>query len=178
MPVLNDADAIYIGSQAVDIGAFVGRRQVWEPSTPGGDYAVFANPNAYLALSDGDRVARYAGADGAIGGCFSSHTIDEPTEIQALLSSSAGACGFQLYNGTATSAPIDAPFGQWYGQPGLTVMLAPTWSKVLLANYGLPGEIGATVLHDIGYFPSVLERVRIMIRPDGRGWVWSEDISN
>jgi len=149
------------------------------PSAPAG-LATYANPNAYLTLTDSDR--RAVGMAGSqVGNCFSSAAILEKTYFEQrvtcnALSISAGA---QLYGGTATSAPTDVPLGQWNNEPGLTVIMAPTWALILVACYGLPEQISGTVVESIEYAESVTRDVAMAYDPATRAvWVGSTTVGS
>lgn len=135
-------------------------------------FATFANPNAYITLSDGGNHAAYTGEPGNVGNTFSSHPITQPTYMEFDLISSGNACGVQLYNGNQTESVSYAPFGQWYGEPGFTVMLSPTWVIMYFANNGLPNEIPPTMADDLGF--SLEETARIRLAVSGQNvWLWS-----
>lgn len=143
----------------------------------GGTLIPFANPNAYILLTNGGMSAEYTGAPGNVGSSFSGGAITEPTYMEVeIFTSGSAAGGLQFYNGTQTEAPTYAPLGQWYGEPGLSVLVAPTWAITMLACAGLPQETNQAIdLFDAT--PSITVRLRAAVRPNGRIWLWSYDLN-
>lgn len=140
---------------------------------PSGGLAVFADPNAYMVLSEGNTRATYTGDDSTTGNNLSNVAILEPTyfEIRLHHGGAGGYIGAQLWAEPETTLIDYAVLGLWYGKAGVYIGIDGQYSVALFGFYGMTEEISETIALWDGGVPTTAD---IYMAVNGRNvWVSS-----